>query len=508
MTLVGLDLNATRARAVAGAVGDFPCTVPLEPPQADLPLCLHLDGKSPVVGRAGLGLCRRRPHVVCQGFLPALGSPQDFSRRWLQGPQQLDSTRAVGLVLGRVQAACSFGRGVVLAVPDYLDPAQVELTSALATQAGLPIVGSLPASLACALAAYAEQAWFGTAVVIDLDAHALSLSIVQDANGQAHLLSTAARPHLGLDAWKARLLNALADCCILQSRRDPRDSATAEQALFDQLDGILEACRHGRLANVVFQTEHWYQNLVLQPDEVSAFCAPLVRQILAEVACVFRASWPKGPPRMFLLTAAAGLLPGLVPALQEHIGTLERQAATESTGDSTEEEDFGAALLRESDCGEPEAVVVLSAEAAARGAHAVAAHFLRGELAERHLDGVAPLPLPQPLEAGPARLQLQGQDYYLRERSFTLGRLADCDLAFDRVRYPNVSPRHCEILYDPEGYQLRDYSREGTWVNDRPVTEPVLLRPGDWIRLGPDGPVLRFLGQAEAVGGRQWAMGS
>jgi hypothetical protein len=487
-------------------VGDFPATLPLESPQADLPLCIHVGGRSAEVGQAGLALCRSRPHEVFRGFLPALGCPGDTGRRWLTAAHGLDSAGALALVLGRLQAACRVGRGVVLAVPDYLSPEQVERARALAAQARLPVVGSLPASLACALAAYAEQAWFGTAVVIDVDDHALSVSIVQDANGQAHLLSTAARPHLGLHAWKARLLNALADCCILQSRRDPRDSAVAEQALYDQLDGILDDCRHGRLVNVAFRTEHWYQNLVLQPEEVSAFCATLVRQILAEVACVFRASWPKGPPRMFLLTAAAGLLPGLVPALQDQVGALERLAG-EAAGDGGEE-DFGAGLLAEGYAGEPEVVMVLSPEAAARGAHAVADHFLRGDAAERHLDGVAPLPLPQPLEAGPARLQLQGQDYYLRERSFTLGRLADCDLAFDRSRHANVSPRHCEILYDPEGYQLRDYSREGTWVNDRPVTEPVMLRPGDWIRLGPDGPVLRFLGQAEAVGGRQWAVGS
>jgi predicted component of type VI protein secretion system len=95
----------------------------------------------------------------------------------------------------------------------------------------------------------------------------------------------------------------------------------------------------------------------------------------------------------------------------------------------------------------------------------------------------------------------------LRERSFTLGKQADCDLVFDRARFAHISARHCEILYDPEGYQLRDHSREGTWVNDRPVIESVPLRPGDWIRLGPDGPLLRFLGQPLPAGSGQWAAG-
>jgi pSer/pThr/pTyr-binding forkhead associated (FHA) protein len=37
-------------------------------------------------------------------------------------------------------------------------------------------------------------------------------------------------------------------------------------------------------------------------------------------------------------------------------------------------------------------------------------------------------------------------------------------------------------------------SKEGTLVNDSPVTGSVMLRAGDWIRLGARGPVVRFLG--------------
>jgi hypothetical protein len=507
MTLVGLDLNASRVRAVAGRVGDFPCPVPLEPPHADLPLSIDLGGAIPVVGRAGLGLCRRQPHRVSRGFLPHLGEQAAAGRHWITRPHALDGAGALELVLRQVQLPCRRGAGVALALPDYLRPEQVERVSMLAVRAGLPLLGTLPAALACALSGYAEQAWFGTALVLDADDHALTLTAVQDSNGQAHLLGSISLPGLGLGAWRGRLLNALADCCILQSRRDPRDSPAAEQSLFDQLDGILESHRQGRLVNVVFQTEHWYQNLVLQPEETTAFCGVLVRQVLAEVGRVFRASWPKGPPRTLLLTAAVGLLPGLVPALQEHMEAWERLTARLESSDG-EDEDFGAGLLGDADAGEPRPVVVLSPEALARGAHAAAAHFQRGDLAERHLSTVAPLPLPQPPEAGPARLQMDGQDYLLRERTFILGRQPDCDLAFDRARFVHLSPRHCEILYDPEGYQLRDLSREGTWINDRPVEDLVPLRPGDWIRLGPDGPLLRFLGQTFPVGSGPWSVAS
>jgi hypothetical protein len=158
-------------------------------------------------------------------------------------------------------------------------------------------------------------------------------------------------------------------------------------------------------------------------------------------------------------------------------------------------EDFGTHLLDEpaADAG---SVVVLSPDATARGAHSVAVYFQRGDIACGHLHAAAPLPLPQPLEAGPARLHFQGQDYPLGGGSFVIGRQPGANLVFDAEMWPKVSARHCEIVYDHRAHMLCDRSREGTLVNDRPATQAVPLRAGDWIRLGPEGPLLRFLGHS------------
>ena len=97
---------------------------------------------------------------------------------------------------------------------------------------------------------------------------------------------------------------------------------------------------------------------------------------------------------------------------------------------------------------------------------------------------------------GPARLHFRGKDYLLTGLVFTLGRQLGCDLMFDGALHPDVAPRHCEIVFDHRTYLLKDRSRTGTLVNDRPVHQQLQLHPGDWIRLGPDGPLVRFLGQA------------
>src|SRR5207247_750719 len=114
--------------------------------------------------------------------------------------------------------------------------------------------------------------------------HALSIALVEAADHKAHLCETAVVPQLGWHAWQERLLDALADCCILQSRRDPRDSGAAEQGLYEQLGLLLDAHAQNRLAQLSIQAKNWFQNLVVPPEETAAFCRPLVGAALRELS--------------------------------------------------------------------------------------------------------------------------------------------------------------------------------------------------------------------------------
>jgi hypothetical protein len=483
--LFGIDINASRARAVSSSPASVPRIHALDGEHDDLPLAVSLEGRQPEVGRAGVALSRRMPHLACLDFLPHLGTP----RKWQTDRHRLDAREALTLVLHRLQPLCQASRGVVLTAPPYLAESQIEMLTAVALRAGLPVLGTVSAPLATALAAHAEQAWSGTGVVIDIDSHALTLTTVLARDDLAHVLDNRVLPHLGLRAWKERLLAAVADRCIRQSRRDPRDSAAAEQTLYDALEGVLDACRQGRMVELAVQTPHWYQNLILQPEEVVRSCAGLVSPVEDALEAVRAATKPNEPPQTVLLTAAAGRLPGLAAALQDCLDELGPRR-----DEAAPEEDFSAHLLDED--GEPPRVTVLAPDGAARAAHALAGQFLRGQLPAGHLDDRAPVPPPQPVDAGPARLHFRGQDYVLDRPSFVLGRQPACDLVFDNDAYPAVSGWHCEVLFDHRTFILRDRSRHGTLVNDRPVVQQVALSPGDWIRLGPGGPLLRFLGQA------------
>lgn len=111
--------------------------------------------------------------------------------------------------------------------------------------------------------------------------------------------------------------------------------------------------------NLTIRTAHWYQDLLLQPEELDGYCAALsqagaesVRELIASLSA---------PPRAVWLTHAAGRLPGL--------GLAIHQATPEGT-----------------------AVEVLPTGAAAHAAAALVPRWLSGDLPRTHLDATLPYP--------------------------------------------------------------------------------------------------------------------
>jgi hypothetical protein len=488
MTLIGLDMNATRARAIQGEQPGggphVPRGLPLEGNERDLPLAVSLEERQPRVGRAGAGLCRRSPHLACLDFLPYLGDDDT----WDAGRHRLDAAGALALVCDLLQRRVGRAEGVTVAVPSYFSAAQSALLADVANRARWRLLGSVPSPLAVALAAHEHLPWSGLAVVLDLDGYALTWSAVAVRDDVLRVLHTNAAPQLARGVWLGRLLDCAALRCIHLSRRDPRESAEAEQSLFDQLACVLDTQTGHEPAEMVLQTPHWYQHLKFPPAELSAFCAPLRQRAVVEMQTFLAAVAALGPVGAVLLTGTAARLPGLAAAMDELIlGPESEPPANE------EDRDFGEDLIEETLLSAR--VHVLDDDAVARAAFDLARRQHRGELPRGHLDTV-PLPGSAPAaDAGPARLRYGDEDYLLSGPLFTLGRDPACHLVFETEQYPTVSTRHCEIVLTRGGYVLRDRSRHGTLINDCLLTQPTALHSGDWIRLGPGGPLVRFLGQ-------------
>jgi len=76
---------------------------------------------------------------------------------------------------------------------------------------------------------------------------------------------------------------------------------------------------------------------------------------------------------------------------------------------------------------------------------------------------------------------MAGRALELTAEKTTIGRVEDN--AF-QIPEPSISSHHCEVLLQGSEVKIRDLnSTNGTFINDQPVTEAVLL-PGQILRLG------------------------
>jgi hypothetical protein len=380
---VGADLNSTRLKAMSCAAGQLPKPLVLDEPFEELPLAASLEKRQPEIGRAAHALERKTPHLACFDFLNEVNQP----RRWEIGRRTVSAADLLLLAFERVRTLCPKPENFTLALPVYLNTQKVTALVSLIEKAKLTVRGSVLLPLALLAAADPGERRPACTLVVDVDDHALTGSLVYCETNQARLLGSTVQARLNLRLWKERLLNGLADRCVRVCRRDPRDSAVAEQALFEQIDDALSRLRQGQHVDLTVSSTNWYQNLILQPDDFDAFCAPLAKQAATALREMVQSVAPE-PPQAVWLTHAASRLPGLADALHAYM--------SERTG-----------------------LAVLPPDAGARAAIALASRWVRDELPRTHLDAIVLLPeSPAREPSRPTHRESNGAGIY---RGFKIG---------------------------------------------------------------------------------------
>ncbi|MCI0702205.1 MAG: hypothetical protein L0241_14070 [Planctomycetia bacterium] len=384
---VGIDLTASRVLAVGVSSGKAR-TVALDEPGAELLLYIAGDRRALAIGRAGYALCRKLPHLVCSNFLSALGQ----AREWRIGRHTLTAESALALVFEKLRKPVALeSEAVALSLPAYLGPAQVTRVVNAANSSKFPLKGTAVGVLALvadrastllsgkpAAMVTADSDWIvplrptaggpGAVVVLDVDEFAISAIAVSVERDLVRLVSSGVWPRLALKAWKDKLLDGVADRCVRLCRRDPRDSADAEQALFEQLDDALDRTRTGQRVSLTVRTAHWFQDVIQQPEDFESHCSTLARTAGESVRAFIAEAGLLTPPRAVWLTHSAGRLPGLVQAIHAN------------TSEST-------------------AVEVLPASAVASATAALVTRWLSAELPRTHLDSVIALAKPTAVSA-------------------------------------------------------------------------------------------------------------
>lgn len=352
---LGLDLNASRLRVMWGDGLEVAKPVVLDEPEEEFALAAALVGRLPEFGRTAKAIERSLPHVFVSDFLKDLHLP----RRWEIGRHRLTAAELLTTILQRIRPMCPRAASLTVVVPPDFSSQKVTILGELLEHCRFPFRGSVLLPLALAATTELPHRRPTTIAIVDCDAHALSISLVQIESRQARLLQTATLPRLNQRVWKDRLLAGIADRCVRVCRRDPRDTGATEQDVFEQLDGALEKTQTGQTAEVVVRSSHWYQVLVLTADDFANFCRSLVKSSIAAVAETMETCLAD-PPAVIWLTHAAGRLPGLLSALETH-------SAERTT------------------------IRVLPADAGCRAALQLASRSFRDDLPRTHIESVIPL---------------------------------------------------------------------------------------------------------------------
>ncbi len=77
----------------------------------------------------------------------------------------------------------------------------------------------------------------------------------------------------------------------------------------------------------------------------------------------------------------------------------------------------------------------------------------------------------------------KGKKLLLPNEKVTIGRGKNCQI---RDNSEELAEEHCSLIPTPEGLRVQDLDTEqGTFVNRERIDEPVVMRPGDLLRIGP-----------------------
>lgn len=415
-----------------------------------------LDDDTLTTGNAAFLKARVKPRGIQNAFWSDLQTAPLADRRF----HQMSSADIVSRQLEQIWQQVS-GESVVVAVPAYMDTANLSLFLGIAAELRIPVAGMVDAAVAATRREYQGA----VPVHVDLSLHATLLTRLSQS-GQVAVDRNAVIEDCGMialfDAWIAQI----AESFVQQSRFDPLHTAETEQMLQDNLQGWLAAAAAGGGVSMEIEYRGIKHSAELESLEFVATAAPIYHRIVSSLRALYRAD---ETPALQLSDRAARM-PGLADILGARVG-----------GD----------------------IYMLEPGATARGLLSRCRDMKAGDAA---VSLVRKLPWDQsPVAAKesaalrqgghPTHLLFENRAYAIDSGPLTLGsQPTDGERCIDlRQDMPGVSRRHCSLQQESGQCVVRDFSRYGTFLNGHRIDGSAVLQVGDLIRLGTPGYELRLI---------------
>jgi hypothetical protein len=417
------------------------------------------------VGEAARGLARLEPHAVSNRFWHELDD-QPLPVLAAAGRSNAD------LAFEHLSALYAPMRGraqsVVAVVPGSIQARQLMLLLGIARAAEIPLSGFLDAGVVAA-SAWAGQGRF---IYVDVHLHEAVLTAVE-VGTEARRERFEAVPRAGLSALQELWMKLIASTFIARTRFDPLHEARSEQSLFETLPQWLAQLRTDGALEAEIPLGGETHRVPLTRELIENEAQPLYGQILMAAHRLRRA----GHATTLALSERAAEMPGLVERFAEFHdcdlvtfapGAVVRAAAGLELPWALEDE--MASLIR--------SAPLLQGEAAAN---------IAPTLVQRAQAAGATLP--------PTHALYRGLAHALSPRALLIG----TGSSKHGVNLPiaeasaGISRLHCTLVRSPDGAQVIDHSRYGTWLNDERVVSRAPLRAGDRLRVGSPGVAIELI---------------
>lgn len=358
---------------------------------------------------------------------------------------------------------------MVIAVPAYYTRAHLGLILGITNELGIRVKGFTP----LAIAAMPDQLPRGLWLHLDLHLHRFEVTHLQRTNQLSREESISAEGS-GLSTLYRRWIDAIAEEFVRHTRFDPLHRAATEQELYDRLPGVLAQLNQNPSVHFEMTGGSKVYRVTLTRDLFGNTARPVTQEIRRLIADFCDRYDPGASGRVLLLTDRLARLPG-VKSMLGGIENCKMIALTAGSG--------ALGALRFYD--------TLDRQKDDRSAP-----FLT----------TRPLPVQQTPAAEAVRqppvAQQRATHILYRDIAYPIGetpliiglaRVKDASGIQVRGQVAGISRKHCSVQLHGNKIVLEDHSTYGTYVNEKPVTERMVLKLGQVIRVGTPGEKLKLI---------------
>jgi hypothetical protein len=452
-------------------------------------LGLHLDDAAATVARDG-ALLSTAPSIVHADPDDGVRFGHPAADTVRRAPHRVSSTHWSSLVRGdaparaampvlraelraRVAALHRPGDALQVAVPAALDPAALAWVLGACRAESLPVT-ALHDAAAVAVAALGLE---GAVLVLEAGLHHVAVSRVAADGGTARRRAVRITRETGLMPLRQAWMQSVAEAMLLRSRFDPLHDAASEQRLFDRIDAAAAAATAEGSAIVELPTRDGGSvSVALSRDQFAAAAGPVHRAALAMIEGLR----PPGTAFTLLVPAAAATVPGLCEGLLGIPGVRMLSLPDGLVARAVSQVGPGAGAEA---TGTPDDAVTLH--------RAVTFVAPIGSGVE-----IAPASALASRGTPPTHVLWNGEAVALAD-ALEVGRGPVAGGIRLEAGMAGVSRLHCSLRRSPQGAEIVDHSRYGTWLNGLRVAGRASLWAGDRIRIGDPGVELALI----AVGG-------